>query len=300
MRKSLFLIIVLLAFLTSCQKKMYTLEEDGGVVAKCRITGMEEHGESIEQIDSILTLRLKHVAPGVIPTIRYNEPDSTYAIELPGLKTERIAPLFAHGNMTISEIYTYPEVVQMEVGMNLVDSIRYYYTLEMTLNPSLLLSNINEVAVATVDSIIGVNRERANFPEDIKFAWEYVDGERANLYMLRDTDANININRTFKKSAIKPGIEDRYDQMDITLNDEGAEQFYDLTKKNIGRILVICVDNTVLLAPMVYSEIEGGQITISGTRSKSGLMLLNSLLYSPIIKSDIEILATTIVDKPNI
>jgi len=65
----------------------------------------------------------------------------------------------------------------------------------------------------------------------------------------------------------------------FSFNDEGADKFYELTSKNIGRQLAIVLDNEVISAPNVESAIRGtGSITgkFSGNEAKKLASLLKS------------------------
>lgn len=56
-------------------------------------------------------------------------------------------------------------------------------------------------------------------------------------------------------------------QIGLTFNDEGAKLFADITKKNIGKQLAILLDGQVMSAPVIQSEILGGQAQITGSFS---------------------------------
>jgi len=53
-------------------------------------------------------------------------------------------------------------------------------------------------------------------------------------------------------------------EITIRLNKEGAQKFYELTKKNIGRPIAIVVDKYIVSMPTVQTEIPNGRISISG------------------------------------
>ncbi len=49
----------------------------------------------------------------------------------------------------------------------------------------------------------------------------------------------------------------------IVFNAEGADKFYELTKKSIGKPVAILVDNIVISAPFVEKPISGGNAVIT-------------------------------------
>ena len=65
--------------------------------------------------------------------------------------------------------------------------------------------------------------------------------------------------------------------VNFKLDNEGARKFGDMTRKNIGRVLAIVLDDKVLTAPVIRGVIAGGSGEISGefdTRQASELALL--------------------------
>lgn len=66
----------------------------------------------------------------------------------------------------------------------------------------------------------------------------------------------------------------------IQFKSEGEEKFAELTRKNIGGRIAIIIDNVVISAPSVSSEITGGGAIISGSFTKPSATELASLLKS--------------------
>lgn len=56
--------------------------------------------------------------------------------------------------------------------------------------------------------------------------------------------------------------------IDIKLNNEGAQIFKKITKKNIGKPIAIVLNKTLISAPIVNAEIPEGRIQISGFSMK--------------------------------
>ncbi len=54
-------------------------------------------------------------------------------------------------------------------------------------------------------------------------------------------------------------------QIAITLTDEAAKKMAEVTRKNIRRRLALLIDGRVIVAPVIQSEIPGGEIRISGS-----------------------------------
>ncbi|MDO8619312.1 MAG: protein translocase subunit SecD [Candidatus Daviesbacteria bacterium] len=64
---------------------------------------------------------------------------------------------------------------------------------------------------------------------------------------------------TFGSSGAKSGA-----QVSIEFNDVGAKKFADITRRNIGKPLVIFLDDQPIEAPTVQQEINGGSAVITG------------------------------------
>jgi preprotein translocase subunit SecD len=62
---------------------------------------------------------------------------------------------------------------------------------------------------------------------------------------------------TFDPNTGKP-------QVQLVFTDEGSKKFADITGKNVGKLLVIVLDNQVIQAPVVQQQIVGGSAVISG------------------------------------
>ena len=62
---------------------------------------------------------------------------------------------------------------------------------------------------------------------------------------------------TFDPNTGKP-------QVQLQFTDEGAKKFADITGRNVGKLLVIVLDNQVIQAPVVQQQIVGGSAVISG------------------------------------
>jgi preprotein translocase subunit SecD len=97
-------------------------------------------------------------------------------------------------------------------------------------------------------------------------------GSFATLTDLSGRDLKI-AKPAFKSDTGEPIIE-------LTFNSDGARKFESLTKKNLGKRLAIFLDDQLLMAPTIQSEISGGQAIITGNftaaQTKQFAILLNS------------------------
>ncbi|MBP8617390.1 protein translocase subunit SecD [Veillonella sp.] len=82
------------------------------------------------------------------------------------------------------------------------------------------------------------------------------------------------------KDAKEQLAQSKKPEVAITLSDEGAKKFADLTAANIGKQIAITLDGQVLTAPVVQQAITGGQAVITGSNSLEEAKELAILLRS--------------------
>lgn len=127
---------------------------------------------------------------------------------------------------------------------------------------------------------IGSNEKELllEYDGDLPDELQILPGER-NLYYVVQRYAKVTGNML---ADAKPAIGGRTGGeafVQFSFNDEGADRFYELTSKNIGRQLAIVLDDEVISAPKVESAIRGtGSITgtFSGAEAKKLAYLLKS------------------------
>ena len=288
MRKTIFIFISILILLPSCKQRIYTMEEDGGTTVKCYIRDMASNGENIDTIKSILTQRLQHIDKGIIPLIEYDERDSIYTIQIPGPERIDGELLLSHGKIYIEEMYTKQEIIPFLNRDSLMNEEIETYTFSQT---SALLEGVEFDKMPMFDEIFNSQEIRSSLPSDVYMVWqEDKNLDYANLFVVKKNKRGVDINKFFVSSEVEHSKYSNSYEMSIALSKEGATRFENLTSTNIGRSLAFLLDDKLLMAPMVQSKIEGGRMSITGKFSKEELTVINSVLYSPVIKSNIEII----------
>ncbi|MBR6828237.1 MAG: protein translocase subunit SecDF [Prevotella sp.] len=101
-------------------------------------------------------------------------------------------------------------------------------------------------------------------PED--FGGENTHGDVFALYALKITTAN---GRAPLEGDVITNGKDDFDQMghpcvSMQMNSDGARQWSQITKQNIGRGVAIVLDDAVYSAPRILSQIDGGNSQITG------------------------------------
>lgn len=157
-----------------------------------------------------------------------------------------------------------------------------------------LFSMLNPVSADHSDIIIGckpiteldkINAyvNSAGLNQKIKFAWgQSSEGGEAYLYALK----SANVQSAFPagsdiesvKYSLEQGSKDY--SIGITFKKSGAGLWYEATKRNMNHSIAIVLDNKVIYAPKVKSEISGGVCSITGdfteVEARSFAALLNN------------------------
>jgi hypothetical protein len=77
------------------------------------------------------------------------------------------------------------------------------------------------------------------------------------------TPAQVMARADFKSASVRMGADIRR-SLDIELGKEAAKKFEKITRDNIGRKLMVVLDNKILIAPTIREPITVGKIMISG------------------------------------
>jgi preprotein translocase subunit SecD len=84
-------------------------------------------------------------------------------------------------------------------------------------------------------------------------------------------------------------------QVSIQFNDEGAQRFEKITQENIGKVIAIYLDGSVISAPVVREAITGGQAQISGDFTPQEAKQLVGRLNSGALPVPISLISTQTV-----
>lgn len=123
---------------------------------------------------------------------------------------------------------------------------------------------------AAINAMIQSEAAHAIFPADLRLAWgvKSASGMKANvfeLYALRAINGQPSMQGDVIADA-KDEFEQQYHRpiVSMTMTTSGARDWAALTKKNLKKCVAIVLDGYVYSAPVVQSEITGGNSQISG------------------------------------
>lgn len=188
-------------------------------------------------------------------------------------KINEITPLLIQkGNLEFCSTFSRSEVKKF------IDKKSDLFTI---LHPDTLGSQIGsvpEVKIQKLQKIIG----SLELEKKCKFAWSSNSNESIfNLYALNPTPI-------IKGDDIENAAWEKFDNsgnnfyISINLKPEVINSWSNATRENIGKSIAIVLDNKVLAAPMVRSEIKNGKCQITGdfseTEAKRFAILINSEL----------------------
>lgn len=126
---------------------------------------------------------------------------------------------------------------------------------------------------AEVNNMLHSALAKQILPADLKLLWSAkpADGvNNKNVYELHALKVTTSDGRAPMEGDVVTDAKDQFDQfgrpeVSMTMNSDGARQWAQLTKANIGKAVAIVLDGVVYSAPRVSGEIPGGQSSISGS-----------------------------------
>ena len=295
MKKHLFLVFLLLVHI-SCNQRPKTVSEIGGTIIECKFPDMAKEEETVPQILEILAERVKHIKNATTPTITYSDSSNIFRIEIPGVTDVDAAQLLSHGKIEICEIYAINENESL-FRNSILDSLRGEQYIQTYSPDAILFTGVKSEDINAIDSVLELKGLRMRLPENLKFCWSLHEDKNMGgyaLYTVKKSRNSLNLNETHKSSQIKSNPHGFGQEIYIDLNHEGGRCFSTLTQNNIGRTLVILMDEKVISAPMVHSKIDGGALVISGGFDEKEASALLTLLNTKEIKSEPEIISIQI------
>ncbi len=139
---------------------------------------------------------------------------------------------------------------------------------------------------AIVNKYLAMQQVKALFPADLQFYWNIKPMENnegyIQLYALkasRERGAAMS-GRYVTDARMAFGQFRGEAEVYMSMNSEGAKRWANLTRENINRCIAIVLDDYVVSAPVVRSEIKGGGSTISGNFSQQEATDLANVLKS--------------------
>ena len=128
----------------------------------------------------------------------------------------------------------------------------------------------HERDTADVNKAIYSDEAKKILPSDVKLLWSAkpVDGTK-NIFELHALKVTSTSGRAPLEGDVVTDAKDEFDNfgrpcVSMSMNNEGARLWAQLTKQNVGKAIAIVLDGVVYSAPRVNGEISGGNSQISG------------------------------------
>ena len=158
---------------------------------------------------------------------------------------------------------------------------------------------------AAVNAMLRSEEAKQVLPSDVKLVWSAKPDDRIagnkhifDLYCLRMTGTN---GRAPLEGDVIESAKDDFDNFNgrpvvtMQMNETGAREWANLTKKNIGKPVAIVLDDLVYSAPNVNDEITGGNSQISGSFTVEDTKDLANTLKSGRMKAPVRIVQEEVV-----
>ncbi|MBQ3742105.1 MAG: protein translocase subunit SecDF [Prevotella sp.] len=125
---------------------------------------------------------------------------------------------------------------------------------------------------AEINKLIHSPLAKQVLPSDLRLLWSAKPADHINsknIYELHALRVTSTDGRAPLEGDVVTDAEDKFDnfgkpEVSMSMNSEGAREWAQLTKANIGKAIAIVLDGVVYSAPRVNGEITGGQSSISG------------------------------------
>ena len=263
----------------------------------------EEVNAAVENSNKVVRSRIDRfgVAQPNIQILRGKGQTGQIMVEMPGIKEpERVRKLLqGSANLEVWETYTlneiYPALQALDTRLakgdvadsTAVDSTKAEAskTAQDAAAQHPLLSKLMQIQgmapngcvvgyalaadTAAVNALLQSEAAQTALPADLQLAWgvKSAEGMKANifeLYALRKVNG-----RPSMEGDVIADAKDDFDQnhqpiVSMTMTTNGSRDWAALTKKNLKKCVAIVLDGYVYSAPVVQSEITGGNSQISG------------------------------------
>ncbi|MEI6061973.1 MAG: hypothetical protein WCR72_14820 [Bacteroidota bacterium] len=177
------------------------------------------------------------------------------------------------GKLTFSETYNSRELNELLNGDN---------TLLTLMNAEVPPANSARIGCTTADRMASVIEYLGStgLKDKCSFAWSnLLTGSNFCLYALRTAAENqITLSGTDIESfEPKHSAAKNTDLLEFRFKKTAIPVWAAATKRNLNKSIAIVMDNAVMYAPMVFSEIEGGNCQISGDFTLSQLRYIAAI-----------------------
>lgn len=265
---------------------------------------------SMDGVEKIMSKRINQFGVAE-PNLQKDEANNRLYIELPGVQDEATVSerLQSTANLQFFETYTLqdiqgqlasassistaPEIIQDENDTTEIDASKFKSI--KGINDFLTPGGEVQIGFANAENKEKLNKifnredVKAEFPGDLRFMWssemEKVATSKEGdlmytLYAVRVPDNGKALVGGKDVKSATATVDQNYGTIivNVSMTDDGADRWYQMTSANNGKYVAITMDNTVFSAPRVNEPISGGNTQISGNFTKAEAESLSGLL----------------------
>ncbi|MBX2844986.1 MAG: protein translocase subunit SecDF [Saprospiraceae bacterium] len=206
------------------------------------------------------------------PVVEPEEEEEEEATILP----ETSEPEDSSENQTLEELLGEGETVQEEQSRaEILKDFPLTYILNPTQFPSYELGFVRKIDTPKVNDYLKMEEVQTIFPQSVRLFWgskaeerTTADGEKVigvPIYAMRgDQEGNPQMDGGAITNATQDFDQRNNPSISMTMNQEGALQWEDLTRLNVDKPIAIVLDDKVYSFPTIQNVIAGGRSSITG------------------------------------
>jgi preprotein translocase subunit SecD len=180
------------------------------------------------------------------------------------------------GHLAFYETYNRAELKHL-----LNNDRKLFDLLQSDSNDSLVavIGYINKAKIDEIDNYLSTLN--SNIP--CKFVWDSIfDRSKINLYALKPWSKNKHQLNSNDIEAFRTMQDKQKENIWINFNfkQNMISNWADFTRNNLNKTIAVTLDDVVVYAPTVQSEIKGGKCQITGSFSQNEISYILALLYS--------------------
>lgn len=222
-------------------------------------------------------------------------------IDLQGIQdTARLKNLLtAHAELAFWETYISNELIPNLMELNKKQPfLQLFEQIGNTYSPVIGTANVSDTA--KINEILRSSAALKILPRDVRFAWEVkpVDetGQYFRLIALKASRRGCPALDGQYITDARPEINGYYAEVMMKMDADGAREWADITRQNLGKSIAIVLDGLVYSYPTVMSEITGGSSCITGRFTAEEATDFANILKSGKMPAPVRILQIEVIE----
>jgi len=228
--------------------------------------------------------------------------NAAVAVEEEAAPADTVAVVEEKVAETDTSIVSKAAAAETSVVENAIDASRnpLLSYLQLEQNPSPVVGYCRAADTAKVNAVLNNPQIAQLFPRDMKFMWGVKPITKDNIYELYAMKTTADGKAVLDGSAVSDAS-GNYQQnnstaeVSMSMNADGAKAWANITRDNVGNYIAITLDDYVYSAPVVRTEITGGNSSISGNFTITEAKDLANVLKSGKLRAPARIVQESVV-----